>query len=221
MPANHHPRLVVLLALAVLGVSLAWAGTALGVDEAVTGDEPTGEVSIAGSNVTVSSAGENVTVVENLSMGTAVTVSNTDGRITVQTSDGGPLTDQQRADALAIARDNETIQQLLDQMEDSRLSVDPVKRLDRSSAERVSVERVSINTTARNDTQIFTVDSVDDVNVNRSENSVTVEAGESSSNYLEDRAVVRIHDGDGDLVYSADVGLESGHVVDGTDWRDA
>lgn len=201
---------------------MAWAGTALGVDQALTGDEPRGEVSIAGSNITVSSSGENVTIAENLSVETAVTVAKANGRITVQTSNGGPLTDQQRADAVGIVRDNETIQRLLDQLTDPTLSIDPVKRLDADSARRTSGELTPTNVTqTANDTQVFTIESADDVHIDRTENSVTVETKQSSGSYVENRAIVRIRDDNRELVYSAKVDLQKHRVVDVTDWRDA
>lgn len=212
---DYRRRTAALLALATLGVILAWAGTAVGLGSVVAGGEPTGRVSIAGDDVTVAGERGQPTVVENLSETEAVEVSVTDGQITVVTDERGPLTDDQRERARELARDYVTAYASLERPVE--FTVEPVRKMTAGASERYEVD--SRNWTTE-DGATFTVESHGSVTVTRGEHSVRVEPTGTDATYVEDRAAVRITDREtGELRYTVEVNLANGTVVDITDWQ--
>ena len=111
-------RVLALLVLAALGVALAWTGTALGVADAIADSREPGRVNISSDGVTFADEDLQVSLVENLTTTEAVEISATDGRISVTTSDRGPLTAAQRERARAIARENATVARVIAQTHD-------------------------------------------------------------------------------------------------------
>lgn len=208
----HH--LVVLAGLALLGVGLAWAGTAVGVSGIITGGETTGEMNVASDSLTFKDASGEVMVRENLSTTETVEISASHGEITVTTDEHVPLTAVQRERAREIARANETMSQSLNEMDDVAVSVEPIKKMSADSATQFDVETES---SLNESSGTFTVEGRP---VETDENSVRIGSAQSNVTYVEDRAVVRIrHAATDELRYSVTVDTANSTVVEITDWK--
>jgi hypothetical protein len=210
-------RVIVLLGLATLGVALAWTGTALGVGDAIDDSREPGRVNISSDGVTFADKDQQVSLVENLTGTDAVEVSATDGRITVTTSDRGPLTAETRARAREIARENATVARVIEQTGDVRLTVEPIKKLKTTSVNRVEAN-VTVTTNSSTDIETYSFGTVDNVTVEQDEGSVTVKSEDSNASYVDDEAVVEILDATtGEERYSVIVDLANGTVIEGPD----
>ena len=211
-------RVIMLLGLATLGVALAWTGTALGVGDAIDDSRESGRVNISSDGVTFADKDQQVSLVENLTGTDAVKVSATDGRITVTTSDRGPLTADQRARAREIARENATVARVIEQTGDVRLTVEPIRKLKTTSVDLVEAN-VNVTTNSSSDVETYTFETTDDVTVEQDGDSVTVASRQSDASYVEDEAVVRIRNATtGEANHTAIVDLANGTVIESPDW---
>jgi hypothetical protein len=220
MNTRLRRRILTVVVLAAIAVSLALVGSVLGVHGAVVGDEPSGEVSIDSSGVTVSDTGSEVRVIKNLTAREAVTVRNTGSRIIVTTDDRGPLTADERRRAVRIARSDAAIIGARAST-DYEVSVEPVQKpvtLNASRAEAVTVE--GLNGSEDTESVQYEV-TVKNFSIEEAEDSVTVYNEGDGVQYLDDEASVRFVDPEtGDPVYWVRVNLSTGTVTDITDWAD-
>ena len=210
-------RLGVLAALAVLGASLGWAGTALGYADPVADGDARPAFVVSGSSVTFADGARTVTVLEDVSRAESIEIAAADGGFDVERT--GPLTDAERRRAREIARANETVRGHLAAMDDPTLAVEPIRNV---PSEQVSAT-VELEPGAPNGTvwtnesvgngsvKAFTVSTVENVSVNESEESVTLHRG---TTYAEDTVVVELRDARTDAVsYEAQVDLADERVV--------
>ena len=208
-------RVLALLRLALVGVALAWTGTALGVADAIGDSREPGRVDISNDGVTFADEDLRVSLVENLTTTEAVEISATDGRISVTTSDRGPLTAAQRERARAIARENATVVRILEQTDDIELTVEPIRALKTTSLDRVEAN-VTVTTNSSADLETYTFESVENVTVEQDEDSVTVASEQSSASYVDGEAAVEIRDAaTGETSHSVIVDLANGTVIEG------
>jgi len=210
-------RAGLLLGLAALGLGLAGAGAAIGVDSPVTDESPPG-FTVTDSNVTLSDGDREVTVINDTGSVDRIEIAEEGGRVTVRTEYEPPLTDVERERAVAIVRGNETLRARLAAMDGYELDVEPIKRItaDRATVRTLSsVEKDSGSfhvVTTGNGTERTTLP------IDGSE-SVTVARDPT---YLDHRANVRIRPtGSERARYSVTVDLTNGTVVRTTDWSTA
>jgi flagellar basal body P-ring protein FlgI len=207
-------RLAVVAVLAAVGVGLAGAGAVLGAGDAIAGGDRMGEVTVAGTNVTVSGSDGEVVLTGNVSETSDVEIIEAGGGITVAQRENEPFTRQERERAIEITRSNETIAAYLETVEDVAFRVEPVEKIDADEMQTATVE-FDVNGTTGTIASGENV-RVANVTVEEQDYSVTIDREPS---YVAGRAVVRIHGSDGDDPdYSADVDLANGTVADVTDW---
>ncbi|WP_323192120.1 hypothetical protein [Halostella sp. PRR32] len=212
MSSEIRSRLIVLSALALLGVALAGVGTSLGMGSSLTnhGDDPS--FVVTNENITFSKSGDNVTLIDNMSNVKEVRIDQTgSNQYQVRTEAEQSLTATERERARQIARSNQTVQQHLDSLSEYELGVDPIHEIDSDS---MSVVSVDLNESKDDGEYDFVA--VSQENENR---SVVVER---DPEYVADRAVVRVrqpsdpkHEG---LKYSVKVDLANETVTGITDW---
>lgn len=206
----------VLLGLAVVGVSLAGVGTALGVTQPLIQSESSAEFVVTEQNVTFEAGGESETVVANMTQVEEISIDeSTDGRFTVNTTESRPLTASERDRARQIALDNETVRAGITSTDDYRVSVTAIRKVNASSFETESI----------NMSEAEQVDGEYDfglwMNGTSSEDGDGAVTIEREPNYVEDRVSVRLYGLETDedtLEYSIDVDLSNGTVTDVTDW---
>lgn len=126
LSGDFRLRLGVLLALASLGLALAVAGGALGLDDAFTDPESEAEVIVSEDNITVLTGEREVLTVDSLRDVRTVELSMTDDEFQVETERGSNLTEEQRERAVAIAGNNETIQEELGDLEAHTVTVQAI-----------------------------------------------------------------------------------------------
>lgn len=214
--ALRSPYLV-LLGLAVVGVSLAGAGTALGITQPLIQSGSSAEFVVSEHNVTLEVGGESETVVRNMTHVRDISIEeSTDGRFTVNTTEAHPLTAVEREQAREIALANETVRTGVTSIDGYRVSVTGIRKINASAFETESLnmtetERVS----GEYDFVIWT-------NGTSSEDSNGAVTIQREPNYVEDRASVRLYegaaDGEDELKYTVDVDLANETVTDVTDW---
>lgn len=216
---DARTRLVVLVVLAAVGVSLAGAGVALGIGDALASSDRMGEVSIAGSTVTVSSSNGDVVLTETVPETSDLEISEHSGGITVaeQTEDDEPFTRRERERAVEIARQNETVESYLDTVANPTFTVHPVEKL---NATEMQATTVTFNGSERDDIDVSGNDSqvlkITNVTVEESSDSVTIDR---EASYCEDVAVVHVGHPDRDRPrYGVRVDLANGTVTGITDW---
>lgn len=212
-------RLLVLAGLTVISVGLAGAGTAFGVAGplAETGSAP--EFTISGDTVTVSSGGESDTVVSNLSRVSEIKIEETEvGEFTIQTAKDQPLTQSDRQRAQTIAMSNATVEQVLNNMDTYDLTVEPVQKVN-ISASSLTSQNITIEENQTNGT--FGGEFI----INETESDTQREQVvriRRESNYVDGRAVVRVHKSGvpsgQDLKLTVDVDLVNGTVTDVLNW---
>ena len=207
-------RLVVVAVLAAVGVGLAGAGAVLGAGDAIAGGDRMGEVTVAGTNVTVSGSDGEVVLTGNVSETSDLEIVEAGGGITVAQRENEPFTRQERERAIEITRSNETIAAYLETVEDVAFRVEPVEKIDADEMQTATVE-FDVNGTTGTIASGETV-RVANVTVEEQDYSVTINR---EPPYVADRAVVRIHGSDGDDPdYSVEVDLANGTVAGVTDW---
>ncbi|APX00322.1 hypothetical protein CHINAEXTREME_20610 (plasmid) [Halobiforma lacisalsi AJ5] len=135
------------------------------------------------------------------------------GTFHVNTTTEQPLTESDRRDAQAIARNNETVQQALADVEQYKMSVNPIQKI---SADAMQTTTISgLNETSTNNSTETTTFSVSTEGQNK---SVTIDR---EPTYLEDEVSVRVLDPSSDEThYSITVNLETETVTGITDWTD-
>ncbi|WP_136689252.1 hypothetical protein [Halorhabdus amylolytica] len=214
MNDDARVRLFLLVGLTAIGVSLAGAGVALGVGDRLAAGDRTGEVSVTGTNVTVSSSDGDVVLMENLSDVSDIEITEDGGGITVAERDDSPFTRSERERAVEIARTNGTVESYLETIETPDISVEPIEKLSLEASESTTVE-FDVNGT--NDT-IASGEGVQIVNVSVEESDGSVKIDREPS-YVEDEAVVRIGSSARERSrYWVKVDLAIGTVTDVTDW---
>lgn len=211
-------RVLVLVVLAAVGVTLAGIGVALDTEDVIT-DDRMAEVSIAGTDVTVSSSDGEVVLSENVSETSDIEITEEKGGITVMEQEEDRFTQTERERAVEIARNNTTVESYLETVENPNFSVEPVKKLDAEESEVLEVATVTSDVNGTNAT-ISSEETVRIVNVTTEESDDAVRIDREQS-YVEERAVVWIdHPGRERHRYSVKVDLMNGTVVDITDWDD-
>jgi hypothetical protein len=91
MRTDTWGRALLLVGLAVAGVTLAWAGTTLGMGDVVTDENRVAEVSAVGTTVTVSSADGGSMLTET----SDIEVADTQGMITITAQENLPFTQRE------------------------------------------------------------------------------------------------------------------------------
>lgn len=221
MPSEIRTRLVVLAGLAVLGVTLAGVGSALGMTSPFTNSGSSLQFVVNEENVTVSNGGQTETVVNDMSNVRAITVDETaSGHFSVKTDEERPLTDTERERAKEVALNNQSVQAEIESIGEYELVVEPVQQLNLSSNQ---VGQYNTTITVENETDgEFTIATENTTSESQDESVTLVRKSETS--YVEDRATVRIRQpsqSDRDaLKYTIDVDLANGTIIDITDWDD-
>jgi len=207
-------RLLTVLVLALVGTSVGWVGSGLGIGGPLTepGQNPALVVSEGG--VTVSDGSQEVTVLENVTTVESLRIRDRDGHLTVDTERVQPLTDAERARALAIVRENETVQRRLAAMDDYELAVEPIRGVPAEAMSRISLNGSEVNRTAVDEEEegIFRVGFDENASIERSDDAVTIRPGDQT--YVEDDVNVEIRTPDTDeVVAEAQVNLPDERVV--------
>ena len=211
-----HSRVGLLVGLAVVGLALASAGTALGVADPVTDSERAGTFVVSGENLTVSSDSDR-TVVTDLTGVETVEVSRVgSSRFAVRTEQATPLSEADRRLATRIARSNETVVRALSRMENPALTVEPIRKLTVEESVQFTAEPVDgLNVTSADaETQVYRMRNE---TVGNESGTVVVER---DPDYADDEATVEVRTGDDELRYSVHVDVVNETVVGITDWED-
>jgi hypothetical protein len=221
---NHDPRtrLVVLVVLAGVGVSLAGAGVALGGGGVLASGDRMGEVTVAGTNVTVAGSDGDVVLTETVPETSDIEISADGGGITVAEQPHEPattFTQREREQAIEIAHHNGTIESYLETVADPTFSVHPIEELNTTEMQGATVT-FSVNESDEIDASgdHGRVLKLTNVTIEESDDSVTVDREPA---YVEDQAVVHVgHSDRQGARYWVRVDLANGTVVDITDWED-
>ncbi|MFC7138597.1 hypothetical protein ACFQMA_01950 [Halosimplex aquaticum] len=210
MVAGLRSRLLALVALAALGAGLAVVGTSLAGGQAAAGAPGTAFV-VSEDNVSVASGHGERTLVENVSRAESIAIERVGaGRFAVRAEP--PITDRERERARAILLGNETVRRALEAMGAYELGVEPIRKLNGSSA--VSMSGNVTGTTDSDGAQEFRIENV---TVRGESESVVLDRDAS---YVEDEASVRVRrPATGELRYTVHVDLANGTVRDVTDWE--
>jgi hypothetical protein len=216
MNDTRRSRVVLLLVLAVLGLSLAGVGSVLGVTQSLTPADTSAEFVVTSDEITVDGGGGERTLVANMTDVRDVSIAaSNDGHFTVETTETPSLTAADRSRAKAIARENDTVQAVIGRLAEYRVTVDPVERISASSLQTESLNLSDARRTGDGSTFVVRTNETatgdyDAVWIHR------------EPTYVEDRATVRMYrpGGGGDaLRYAVDVDLANGTVTDLTDWE--
>jgi len=216
MTSELRSRLTMLVALAFLGVGLAVIGTGVGATNPFTTSESGTAFVVSEDNVTFEHGDQQATVLNNMSNVDSIEIEQQDtGIYQVNTETDDQLTDSDRSQAKTIARDNTTVQGILQDLDRYELTVEPIHKLTVDSAQTTSF--TGLNNTSRDGEtaegeETFTI-RVEDSNET---GTVTIDR---DPKYVEDEAVVRIRDPATDeMYYSATVDLENETVTEITEW---
>ena len=217
MPSYLQSPLALLPFLAVLGVGLAVLGTAVGATTPHAASGPGTAFVVSEDNVTVEQGDQQVTVVDNMTRVDSIEIERQgSGTYQVNTETEDPLTDSERSHAEAIARDNATVQQVLRDVEQYELTVEPIHKLTADSVRTTTVTgfnstSMESETAEGEETFTLTVEDGDETG------TVTIDR---HPEYVKDEAAIRIRNPSTDEVYySATVDLENETVTEITDWR--
>ncbi|WP_238593273.1 hypothetical protein [Natronobacterium lacisalsi] len=207
-------KIMFLGSLALLGVGLAVAGTAVGVPTPLVDSQPSSEFVVSAENVTLEHGDEQAAVVEDMSHVDQVEIDRQDGgTFHVNTTTEQPLTERDRRDAQAIARTNETVRQALADVEQYEMTVEPIQQISADAMETTTLSGLN-ETSTDNGTETATFS----ISTGGQNESVTIDRDPT---YLEDEATVRVvHPGEDETYYSITVDLETETVTDITDWTD-
>jgi hypothetical protein len=216
MMSDLWARLTLLVILAVLGAGLAVIGTAVGATGPLAAPGSGAAFVVSENNVTFEQGNQRATVIDNMTRIDSIEIEQQgSGTYRVDTVTRDPLTDSERSRAKTIARDNATVQQGLQDLDQYELTVEPIHELTVDSVQTTSF--TALNTTSiDNETAegegTFTL-TVEDSNET---GAVTIDR---DPEYVEDEAVVRIRaPATNEVYYSATVDLENETVTDITDW---
>lgn len=215
MISELRSRLTLLAVLAVFGVGLAVIGTAVGATTPLTAGSGAAFV-VSEDNVTFEHGDQQATVVDDVNRIDSIEIEQRDsGTYRVNTETDDPLTDSERSQAEAIARENATLQQALRDLDRYKMTVEPIHKLPVDSAQPTTVTGLT-NTSTAGETpdgaETFSI-SVED---GHETGTVTIDR---TPEYVEDEVVVRIRDPATDeMYYSVTVDLENETVTDITEW---
>jgi hypothetical protein len=211
------PRVGAILLLALVGLGAGWAGASLGVGAPLTetGHQPSVVVSETG--VTVSDGTQETTILDNMTAVESLRIQDQDGHLTVDTERAPRLTEAKRERALAIARENETVQHRLAAMDAYELTVEPIKGIPAEAMSQSTFEASYTNVTAVEESEgTFTVAFDENASIERSGDGVTITPGDQR--YVENDVNVEIREPDSDdVVAEAQVNLPEERVVIVTD----
>lgn len=217
MTSDLRSRLTVLVILGVLGVGLAVIGTEVGATTHLTASGSGATFVVSEDNVTFEHGDQQATVLGNMTRVDSVKIEQQgSGTYQVNTETDDPLTDRERSQAKAIARDNATVQESLQDLDQYELTVEPIHKLTVDSAQTRSftgLNNSSIDgeTAEGEETFSLTVEDSDETG------TVTIDR---DPEYVEGEAVVRLRDPATDeMYYSATVNLENETVIDFTEWE--
>ena len=217
MTSDLRSRLTLLVTLAVLGVGLAVIGTAVGATTPLAGSESDAAFVVSEDNITFEQGDQRATVLDNMTRVDSIEIEQQgSGTYQVNTETEAPLTDSERSQGKAIARDNATVQQALQDLDQYKLIVEPIHKLTTDSIQTTTV--TGLNNTSMDSETVdgagtFTLTMKD----SNETGTVTIDR---DPEYVEDEAVVRIRNpGTDEMYYSATVDLENETVTDITDWR--
>jgi hypothetical protein len=217
MASDLQSRLTLLVVLAVLGVGLAVIGTAVGATTPHAASGAGTAFVVSEDNVTVEQGDQQVTIVDNITRVDSIEIEQQgSGTYQVNTETEDPLTDSERSHAKAIAHNNATVQQVLQDLEQYELTVEPIHKLTVDSGQTTTF--TGLNSTSMEsetaegeETFTLTVEDSDETG------TVTIDR---HPEYVKDEATIRIRNpSTGEMYYSATVDLENETVTDITDWR--
>lgn len=218
MPSDVRTRVVVVLGLAAVGVALAVTGSALGVGDG-TFHESDGPAVNIDENVTVVDDDSEVTVVENVSTVETLKVRADDGatiRFETEGRDEGVTASERAKD---IARNNETIQRAIEDLESPKFTVEPVVQVDVTESSSFTVSG------ATNDGDNSTGGGSGTYSVTVNETSAQSQDGmvvvDREPAYASGIASVQIAETGDQVRYAATVDLENETVTGFTDWQTA
>ncbi|RBI63517.1 hypothetical protein DMJ13_02990 [halophilic archaeon] len=215
MKGEVRVRLLAVVGLAVLAVALAVTGTALGIANPLTADEPGAQVTVTEDGITLSNGGPEETVVGNMTAVETVKIASHDGQLRIRTEEKEPLTSADRIRAIEVAQNNDTLQRSLDELSEYELEVQPIEKLDASTAETVDISGVTKDGPNDSEDPVFRVETNSSAETSE---SITIRREPS---YVENQATIKIRrPTDDELLYSAEVNLSEGRIVDITDWTD-
>lgn len=217
MTSDLRSRLTLLMVLAVLGAGLAAIGTAVGATAPLAASGPGAAFVVSEDNVTFEQGDQRATVLDNMTRIDSIEIEQQgSGTYHVNTETDDPLMDSERSQAKAIARDNATVQQALQDLDQYELTVEPIHKLTVDSVQTTAftgLNSTSMGSETAKGEETFTL------TVKDSDETGTVTI-DRDPQYVEDGAVVRIRSPATDeMYYSATVDLENETVTDITDWR--
>ncbi|MDQ2055542.1 hypothetical protein [Halobellus sp. H-GB7] len=204
------------MVLAALGVGLAVLGTAAGATVPLAASGPGAAFVVSEDNVTFEQGDQQAIVLDNMTRIDSIEIDQQgSGTYQVNTETKDPLTDSERSQAKAIARDNATVQQALQDLDQYELTVEPVHKLTVDSVQTMTL--TGLNSTSM-DSETAAGEKTFSLTVEDSDKTGTVTI-DRDPEYVEDEAAVRIRDpATGETCYSATVDLENETVTDTTDW---
>lgn len=216
MKSDLRSRLTVLVVLAVLGVGLAIIGTAVGATTPLTASGGGAAFVVSEDNITFENGDQQATVLNNMTQVDSVEIEpQGSGTYQVNTKTDDPLTDRERSQAKTIARDNATVQEVLQNLNQYELSVDPIHKLNMDSAQTSSFSGLtdtSMDGETAEEEDTFTL------SVKDSDESGTVTINRDPK-YVEREAVVRVRDPATDKIeFSVTVDFANKTVTDITEW---
>ncbi|SDR39930.1 hypothetical protein [Natronobacterium texcoconense] len=179
MTANGSGQIVLLVGLAALGIGLAGIGTALGIGEPVTGDEPTAEFELSDDRLTLSSVDQEVTVLENPETAEIIEITESPDGFAVMTEEREPLTDRDRERAKEIARENDTVRERLEELGEYDLTVEPIDEFGSDAGEanaatyNVTVRESDLEQNESLDFEVNETDTVDELSIQDVSGAVT------------------------------------------------
>ncbi|WP_241431539.1 hypothetical protein [Natrialba hulunbeirensis] len=204
MTTDVRRTVILLTSLVVIGAILAGAGTVVGMTGILPDGQPATEFQISDENITVTDGDETYVLTNELSTVTAVELVETaPGQYEISTEQTTPFTDQQRAEAISLATEQDPIQQYLADRGDYEITFQPIQEIDWKT------DRLWLNGTADSENRIH-IEST-------SEDSVRIDRDQ---NYAEDRAsvIVRPHATE-PPAYTVDIDMENNAVMEITDWE--
>ncbi|SDJ93522.1 hypothetical protein SAMN05216226_11257 [Halovenus aranensis] len=225
--ASARTRLAVLGALLALGLVLALAGHAVGLPAGLTDPDPGASFRVSEDNVTVSADGTEVTAVDRMTNVSGVEISETDGAFVIKTDRDNPLTDRQRNTSLAVARANDTVAGVLDDLDGYMLTVEPIRKLEATNTVNITMTNITANTAQASEGLATAINATDenetfDVTLygSTSNGSDAVRVDRDPS-YVDGRAVVYVRNTTTDeRILSVVVDVENEAVASLTDRRE-
>lgn len=159
MPAEIGSRIVLLVGLAALGIAIAGVGTAIGLPSPISDDGTDPTFVVADGTITDSDSKGDVIVVENTSHVHTIRIDRTDSTtFLIRTDSEPPLTKAARERSRRIALENRSVQRALASLEGYTVSVDSVRRINRSELIETQITATNV-TQSEADTGIYSISS--------------------------------------------------------------